>query len=675
MSVFRNLLDKQRNPKPLAHYNFEGYTNTDHPDKIPDLTGNGYDLSYYGIDFKLMSGFEGYADDWTRYPTRVPSTTDHASSIKNSIAIYNNWFLGSSSFQPGESIPGQIIMVSGMDPDASYVLRYNNTDKTLDIKEDGIYILPGATYTGESPLTGVGLYIYNPQEELIHSVTVQQLPLYPGCAVFGDTERTGIGTTADMAPHFSVGKGFTVICQRYIENIGRTFYTYYSGDAQVNRVFQEYVNNSANSMVTPYSFGKASYADLKMAGIVPYTSTMYDGAGIQKGDTLNIMNVYLGRTKSFRGGMKEFYLFNRDLTQAQIERFISENMVPDPLVYYDVRKQNTKNSDTHSRGTLIDLSGNGNHGVLNNFDYSADGWVETYIDDEMTLVLNPTNAGDSTYASHVLMVRNNLNGWVLMANPVVRDTQIKSFRVRVSGLTDGHVSFRTGENQNLMPAITSDGVYTVPAHVEKSGYRPIVISVAEGASCTIEFLPQTDYIQFDGVTDYINIPSLTEGFKTICMLTEGPDVNVRFYDQRATTNQKYFALFSVDGTIAYDALSTGQTYINGELNTSAQPSDLKGDKICIIHRNDGVTSENSSTPYIGVKYTGKYNGPIKLSKFLGFREYLSDTQIKKVIEKYGLLEGISNGSKVSVNTDELTFGSEGGSQQIQITSNDSWTIS
>ena len=675
MSVFRNLLDKQRNPKPLAHYNFEGYTNTDHPDKIPDLTGNGYDLSYYNIDFKLMSGFEGYADDWTRYPTRVSSTTDHASSIKDSIAIYNNWFWGCSSFQPGESIPEQIIMVSGMDPDASYVLRYNNTDKTLEIKEDGIYILPGATYTGESPLTGVGLYIYNPQEELIHSVTVQQLPLYPGCAVFGDTVRTGIGTTANMAPHFSVGKGFTVICQRYIENIGRTFYTYYSGDAQVNRVFQEYVNNVANDRVTTYSFGKASYADLKKAGIVPYTSTMYDGADIQKGDVLNIIQVQLGRAQSFRGGMKEFYLFNRDLTQAQIERFISENMLPDPLVYYDVRKQNTKNSDTHSRGTLIDLSGNRNHGVLNNFDYTEDGWVETYIDDEIPLVLNPTNAGDSTYASHVLMLRNNLNGWVLMANPVVRDTQIKSFRVRVSGLTDGHVSFRTGENQNLMPAITSDGVYTVPAHVEKSGYRPIVIAVSEGNSCTIEFLPQTDHIQFNGVNNSVSIPSLTEGFKTICMLTEGPDLNVRFYDQRANQDLKSFALFSNGARIAYNALSTGQTYINGELNTSAYPSDLKGDKICIIHRNDGVTPENSSTPYIGVRYTGNYNGPIKLSKFLGFREYLSDTQIKKVIEKYGLLEGISNGSKVSVNTDELTFGSEGGSQQIQITSNDSWTIS
>ena len=817
MSVFRNLLDKQRNPKPLVHYNFEGYTNTDHPDKIPNLTGNGYDLSYYGIDFKLMSGFEGYADDWTRYPVRLPSTTDHASSIKDSIAIYNNWFWGSSSFQPGESIPEQIIMVSGMNPDASYVLRYNNTDETLNIKEDGIYILPGATYTGESPLTGVGLYIYNPQEELIHSVTVQQLPLYPGCAVFGETEETGLIYTDNMAQHFSVGKGFTIICQRYIENVGRTFYTYYSGDAQANRVFQEYVINIPNTRATVYSFGEPSYADLKMAGIVPYTSTMYDGTGIQKGDTLNIMQIYLGRARSFRGGMKEFYLFNKDLTQAQIERFISENMVPDPLVYYDVRKQNTKNSDTHSRGTLIDLSGNGNHGVLNNFDYSAslnrtyledvnsfilannsgstpierngysvsvifninaaqwlwwnsidttsgsyttkeytikvtgitqgaievipcginiggnytysdririehdgvytipsvsyevpegcsqhlqnlvvaagaldsgvtveylprparqdgDGWVETYIDDEIPLVLNSTNKGDSTYGSHILSLSNNLNGWVLMGDYLDYDTRVKGFTVKVSGMSENQfISFRTDSNSTLL-TITSDGVYEIPSHDEKSGYRPLIISCSANNTGTVEFLPRTDYIQFDGTDDSISIPTLSEGFKTI-FLTGEIESTGRFYDQRSSG--EYTFLLASDRNVAFNTYSTGQSFINGILNTQKTGDSLQGIRICLTHRNNDVSSENSADPSIGTKYFGEgfVNARIKLTKFLGFSEYLSDTQIKKVIEKYGLLEGISNGSKVSVNTDKLDFGSEGGSQQIQITSNDSWTIS
>lgn len=31
-----------------------------------------------------------------------------------------------------------------------------------------------------------------------------------------------------------------------------------------------------------------------------------------------------------------------------------------------------------------------------------------------------------------------------------------------------------------------------------------------------------------------------------------------------------------------------------------------------------------------------------ITKFLGFNEYLSDTQVKKVIEKYGLMEGVDN---------------------------------
>lgn len=921
MSVFRNLLDKQRNPKPLAHYNFEGYTNTNHPDKIPDLTGNGYDLSPYNLDYNLMSGFGGYTDDWTRYRSGDPNKTDHTAEVSNTTGQWS-WFWGNSNFQPGETIPAQIVKVTGLDPDASYKLTYNNYTTTITFPGDGIYLLPAGENTGDTPVLGIGLYINNPNKEYINHVTAEQLPLYPGCFVASPTDDGNhpylLSTVLDPTL-FNLGKGFTIISQRSVEPTNDISYLYFSGGKQAQRRFEERLNaDSEESAVI--SFSKQSInIPTKYRGIVTFTSTVFNGTPISKGDIVqsDSSGIYFGQeSNTFKGGMREFYLFNRDLTQAQIERFISENMLPDPLVYYDVRKQNTKNSDTHSRGTLIDLSGNRNHGVLNNFDYSTllkkvylegvdsfilantsesklierdgylinivanvagsqwlwwnsvdttsgsytteeytikvtgmtqgvikvipwginvggyytysdrieiehdgvytipsvsydvpegyiqhlqnlvtastainsgitveylptpisesggdyiddvlpiqpnenisiegheititsdysketnglfiagskvdtsnevvqvpamrlkvtnlvsgeihigyvnggfvnqltivsdgtyyipqydvppstggnrrvwtiysyydsnnvgvnsgvvietlpvqrDGWVETYIDDEIPLVLNPTNAGDSTYANHVLMVRNNLNGWVLMANPVDRDTQIKSFRVRVSGLTDRYVSFRTGENQNLMSGITSDGVYTVPAHVEKSGYRPIVIAVSEGASCTIEFLPQTDYIQFDGVDDSISIPSLTEGFKTMCMLTEGPDALVRFYDQRDALDQEHFTLFSSDRRIAYNARSTGQTYINGELNTSTYPSDLKGDQICIIHRNDEVTTENSSTPYIGVRYTGDYNGPIKLSKFLGFREYLSDTQIKKVIEKYGLLEGVS----------------------------------
>ena len=646
--IYRALLmDQDSIPKPLVHYNFEEYTNDNHPAQIPDLMGSGYNLNYNNISFNLMSGFGGYLLDFPTFLANM-SVNDHTSRVSLD-TVGSRWLYGKRIADGDSYIPSHIVKVTGVPNETTlYYHRVveGNTIDIMSLSQDGIYLLPESLQaTGE--VTGgtyVGVYaILREGTGEPFTITVEQLPLYPGCAVFGETAKTGLRCPDNMAQHFSVGKGFTVICQRYVENIERTFYTYYSGDTQANRVFQEYSNTVNNSEVTLYSFGKASYADLKMAGIVPYTSTMYDGAGIQKGDTLNVMQICLGVAESFRGGMKEFYLFNRDLTQSQIERFISENMVLDPLVYYDVRKQNTKNIDEHSRGTLIDLSGNGNHGTLNNFNYTEDsGWVETYIDDEYSISLNGSNKGDTTYANHQILLSNPLSGWVAMANVIEVDSEIKGFRIKVTGMPQGdNITVRNGDNVTMVN-ITKDGVYEIPPHSEKANNYAFVIAVSSNATGTIEFLPQTDYIQFDGVDDSVTIPTLTQGFKTVCILGEsnngGDQNNNRFFDQRSGAGN-YFALYD-DSFTAYNTLSTGgETFINGLLNTSLTGEDLRGKNISIVHRNNGVSAENSVSPVIGVRVEDPYNSSFRLSKFLGFREYLSDTQIKKVIEKYGLMEG------------------------------------
>lgn len=55
---------------------------------------------------------------------------------------------------------------------------------------------------------------------------------------------------------------------------------------------------------------------------------------------------------------------------------IRENTTPLPQVYYNVEKQGTTNQDT-TKDKLIDFSGNGNHGQLNNFTFDgSDGWSE-----------------------------------------------------------------------------------------------------------------------------------------------------------------------------------------------------------------------------------------------------------------------------------------------------------
>lgn len=796
MSTLRQLM--MANPHPLVHYDFSLYTNENHPSTIPNLAGTSYNLTPSNIDFKLMCGFGGFATDFTDQSVYYTHDAKVTQDTLTYICSSPGWLVG--SLANDHVFPSYLVKVSGITP-GSVGIEYIYTGSDYNswaifkIVSDGIYLLPESSlFTGDSdPRPVVGFY--NRSQTNGDTVTVEQLPLYPGCFVL-DTYKEVSNLNCTSNPlSLNSNKGVTLIVKRNANLINTDLSEPGSSillNITSNILFEYsqftdtlYKRNSMFSQLNNLS----GFSDNNISWL---NSKSYNGQPQNKGNNgQSESSIYIGTTsvnQIFKNAISEVYLFNRDLTQSQIERFISENMVPDPLVYYDVRKQNTKNSNTVSRGKLLDLSGNGNHGVLNNFDYTAqlnkvyfddefpltldvsqisgynhiytvnsdipisevsgtwlfqhnlseipetlvtesysikvtglaegqklniipwgyrvngsyifsadrviisqdgvyaapsqtvdipqesdvvlmglvyaptndsnlisaglkieylpkseqvdgDGWVETYIDDEISLSLNTPNIGDSTYSNHILYLNNPLSGWVLLGDRVNTDTQIKEFKVKVSGTTSGkYISFRTGENTELI-SINSDGVYTIPAYITKSGLHSMVISVTEGSTGTVEFLPQTDYIQFDGVNDYINIPTVTEGFKTVCMLTQGPDVNVRFYDQRVTTDQKYFALISSDAAIAYNALSTGQTYINGELNTSVYPSDLKGDKICIIHRNDEVTSENSSTPYIGVRYTGNNNGPIKLSKFLGFHEYLSDTQIKKVIEKYHLLEG------------------------------------
>lgn len=934
MSRIRDLLmDRIHNPKPIVHLDFSPYDNIDKPTSIPNLAGNDYSLHLVNVDFSLMSGFGGYTDDWTRYNSGDPDKTDHTAEVLNTSGV-NCWFWGSNNFQPGETIPAQIVKVSGMDPDASYQLYYNNySSGTLKFYSDGIYLLPEGTHTGSSPTLGVGLFIYNPNKDWVDHVHAEQLPLYPGCFVASpsDDGKSCPYLISDYldCTQFNPGKGFTIISQRSVEPLDDYSYLYFSGGGQIQRLFEERLNAGSEESAV-ISFSKQNVdIPTKYRGIVPFTSTVFNGTHINKGDIVqsDISGFYIGQiNRTFKGGIREFYLFNRDLTQSQIERFISENMVPDPLVYYDVRKQNNKNSNGTTRGTLIDLSGNGNHGVLNNFQYSAslikeyldsefpitigsdnisgdnhiytvnsdttvgssgiwllshkvspepsgsftsknysvlvtgmtegqplqiiplaydssgstiisnsrvdithdgvydipavttelpddassvitgivycrsndsntlsaglkieylptvtsdsgqyyiddvfpienpygsvtvedhkinitkdfsaaitgsfmvgsavdtsekvlqvpdmrlkitglvsgelqigyiegsfrsqftitsdgtyfipgyevplpssdfnnrravsfysytdsnnvgvndgvviellpvqkDGWVETYIDDEIPLILNDTNKGNSTWGSHILSLKNNSKGWLLIADPLDYDTRVKGFTVKVSGMSENQrITFRNGDNTNFY-IISSDGIYEIPPHDAKVGERPIIINCTANSTGTVKFLPRTDYLQFNGTNDTVTIPSLTEGFKTVCMIMEDDIEDYgRLYDQRRDGNP-YFSLYS-RSSIAYNSSSTGgQTFINGTLNTSLTGKDLRGQKICVVHRNNGVTPENSTTPFIGAVQTSTaFINPMKLSKFLGFHEYLSDTQIKKVIDRYALMEGVN----------------------------------
>lgn len=683
--IYRALLMGQGGgiPEPLIHYDFSLYTNQDHPSTIPDLTGNGYGLTPHNIDFKLKRGFGGYVTDFTDttvyYTSNAEATPDTLEYVCNS----QRWLVASRARE--NAFPPYLIKVSGITP-GSVGIEYIYTDSdynsrsNIKIVQDGIYLLPESPlFTGDSePTPVVGLY--NRSSTNGDKITIEQLPLYPGCFVL---ENTGEFNSVPICALKSIKNnqlssqtGITVIVKRspklinldskfiadntnreILVNLGNFCMemTYGITDSgfiyRRNNIFGQYNVLDSNR----FSDNNISYITSKSYNGIPQTN-----GGLQNNNPIIIGNI--GPGYQFNNAISEIYIWDKDLTQSQIERFISENMVPDPLVYYDVRKQNTKNTDTANRGRLLDLSGNGNHGTLNNFGYTEDsGWVETYIDDTFPIIEDD----NLSYENHLITTTTTtITNSTFFRSSVLASGgdkekaetgfQMKSYRIKVSGLGTG--SFRIGYFYRIyrpLITISSDGIYEIPSWINQI-YEPdyslipiyAMVNSEIPVGCTVEFLPQTDYIQFDGVDDHISIPKITEGFKTVLMVGENTDSLIsnasNWYSQRTNLVGKTFGIHDYLNEIAYQGSNSGDTFVNGLKNNSLTCSQLRNHCICICQINSEVNSDNSGSPVIGCEFNLTGFCHLRLHKFLGFHEYLSETQIRKVIEKYGLREGTDN---------------------------------
>lgn len=374
--------------------------------------------------------------------------------------------------------------------------------------------------------------------------------------------------------------------------------------------------------------------------------------------------------------IREVYIFDRDLTQSQIEKFISDNMIPLPEVYYDVEKQGTLNEHT-TKDKLIDFSGNQHHGTLHNFTFDeSNGWgyypLDTVPCDKRasgnTVVINGSSNGVIAYNQ-----RLNVN-----AENFTQDVVIPEFRVKVTGLSaiketqpNARIGFvdvfindggaNTSDYYSVEgiteSGIREDGIYTIPSHTVQFSNKQDITSLVRlcdlffidivndgSVNITVEFLPtDEDCLRFKGTKGIAGtyIDNIYDtGFKTIFLLVDNDDVinSGYFYDQRKNESEGnyHFGLYYGSNTyIAYNYRNSGITYINGIINTTIGSGTLQG-KRCITIVDDVVDNTNSQSPVISGQIHHDFTSNMKLYKFLGFKEALSEKQIKMVIEKYGL---------------------------------------
>lgn len=140
--------------------------------------------------------------------------------------------------------------------------------------------------------------------------------------------------------------------------------------------------------------------------------------------------------------------------------------------------------------------------------------------------------------------------------------------------------------------------------------------------------------QFDGVDDFVTIPTLSSGGKQMLMKVNWNSLNHVLYDQRNNAEVP-FCIVAASGSIAYNQRNVGgNTYIDGILNNHILVDDLQAITHNIVLNNDyNVANSNS---FIGTNYTKSIYAQMALYDFMLFDDISTDDKIKELNEYIGI---------------------------------------
>lgn len=149
--------------------------------------------------------------------------------------------------------------------------------------------------------------------------------------------------------------------------------------------------------------------------------------------------------------------------------------------------------------------------------------------------------------------------------------------------------------------------------------------------------------QFDGVDDFVTIPTVTGGKQVLMKVNWQSDVGaVTLYDQRLNISDYEFAIYN--GTrdlddnpvMAYQGRNNGQTYIDGILNSNIMASELKAITHNITITNELSLGINNTYPVIGSTRSNTYFAQMSLYDFMLFDEISTDDKIKELNKYVGV---------------------------------------
>lgn len=319
----------------------------------------------------------------------------------------------------------------------------------------------------------------------------------------------------------------------------------------------------------------------------------------------------------------------------------------EPKCILSPKRLKLANSSYKYLGYIPDISGNGNNGAFTNFAFSgmsgAGGYVENFND---WIISKPPMTVEKTDSqAHISYIGTSYKTLPMFEYTNPKVVYNYTLIVEITGIPDGcvgkfiHVNTYTQEVAN--------GINTIRFQND-AGWFGFTFYREDGViigDCNITIKQIGNYegaICFDGIDDYVDIPSLSIGGKQVLMKTNWLKSPTLLYDQRASGSFAILTTKEGDATnprIAYQARNQdGKTYIDGIENNYIETYSLKG-----ITHNITVTNPSAGSgvvPVIGAN-TGKSSGFAKmvLYDFMLFDEVSTDEEIKQLNDIVGIEGG------------------------------------
>lgn len=421
-------------------------------------------------------------------------------------------------------------------------------------------------------------------------------------------------------------------------------------------IFKFTLNGSSEQKITIHSYEYIMYEDI----IQPYpsfvklenldrTHTYTWGDKLRIGDTIryNSSKNLLEGAYTLRGQLEcnGVYVFDNNQQIVVTKEMVfawSHSPVwtignSAPKCVFSPSKLRIPNSSYKYLGYIPDISGNGNNGTFTNFAFSGMSGADGYLFDfytvislvrkvsvtDDTIVVSRDSTSDQTWALNLLKQSGQFDLYV--------NWEDNSTRLLVWAKGGTIVSqYALSKGWNSIPAVLEDYDYIYLSYVSPSVLGQTVIKQKakyEGSIC------------FDGIDDYVDIPSLSIGGKQVLMKTNWLKSPTLLYDQRASGSFAILTTKEDDATnprIAYQARNQdGKTYIDGIENNYIETYSLKG-----ITHNITVTNPwagSGVVPVIGAN-TGKSSGFAKMAlyEFMLFDEVSTNEEIKQLNDIVGI---------------------------------------